>query len=514
MNIHGKYRRKEWIGIPRQTRVYLIGGALVCLILLLLIANPQGFYFLNDDFQHIPLAGSGHFVFAQFLRPVADILFWLDNRVWGKTATGYHWTNLVLHLLNTLVAFFLSRSLFEKYGGSGNPLLKSTAVSLLFLLYGFHSETVFWILGRGGSLGGLFFMMALLAFLDRQKGMASFIISLLFFALGLLSYESTWVYPLVIGIVCLADASSGRSQLKRDIPFIIITLLGFLLYLVLLVPRKALFANEYALHNLINFNPLRLFYNYNTLLARTILPPLHDSRIFLGLYMLILASIIWLLVFWVRKRKGTVLGYLAMGSLLVSLLPEISLGISTHNSESERYIYLPSFFFIIWLIEAGCQHIIRENLRKIILAVLVIGHAWLLSRSAATYRFAGSVVRQSLVAMDEKKEVDTIHVFRLPTQYKGALLFRAGLDDAFHWICPDLQYKKIITRDSMVFLNPVDHYRVLSLDLRAGLKTLGGNMVKEDGTQADILMDGHFFSFRKGRDMILYWTDSALVKIN
>src|SRR5882762_4521033 len=103
------------------------------LIFFIVMANPAGYYFLNDDFKHIPLAAQGHFMHGTLLRPIADLTLWLDHRISGKNAYGYHLTNVLIHLVNTLLVWLVSRRLFRDYGDGRDVALKSWLAALFFL---------------------------------------------------------------------------------------------------------------------------------------------------------------------------------------------------------------------------------------------------------------------------------------------------------------------------------------------------------------------------------------------
>src|SRR5215213_7760812 len=87
----------------------------VFLLFFLWVAFPTGYFFLNDDFIHIPLAGSGSLFNRSFISPVSDITLYVDHLLWQKNATGYHITNIVLHLLSTVSLFGLASKLFRRF---------------------------------------------------------------------------------------------------------------------------------------------------------------------------------------------------------------------------------------------------------------------------------------------------------------------------------------------------------------------------------------------------------------
>src|SRR5437867_625127 len=87
--------------------VVIVAVALYCY-------NPFALYFQNDDFIHIPLSANGVLLQHNTFRPVCDISIMLDYWLWGKTASGYHLTNLVLHIIACVVLFYFLKLVFKK----------------------------------------------------------------------------------------------------------------------------------------------------------------------------------------------------------------------------------------------------------------------------------------------------------------------------------------------------------------------------------------------------------------
>ena len=151
--------------MPRQN-TFFIGFSVLSIAFALYLFNPFQLYFLNDDFIHIPLSKAGVLFQRNSFRPIGDLSIRMDYLFWGKQAWGYHLTNLLLHLINTVFVFLLSKALFKKFTDGGQINLKSWMVSIIFFVYAFHSESIFWIIGRSGSLGSLFFLLAFIFYLQ------------------------------------------------------------------------------------------------------------------------------------------------------------------------------------------------------------------------------------------------------------------------------------------------------------------------------------------------------------
>lgn len=150
--------------------------------------NPFPLYFLNDDFIHIPLSRDGIFFQRHSFRPVCDLSIRIDYLLWRKKAFGYHITNLFLHVIDSVLVGVLSIQLFKKYTNIA-AVTGGICTAVLFFIYPFHSESIFWIIGRSGSLGALFFLPAIIFYLRRLEGLRYSILSILFFIAGLITYR-------------------------------------------------------------------------------------------------------------------------------------------------------------------------------------------------------------------------------------------------------------------------------------------------------------------------------------
>ena len=117
----------------------------------------------------------------------------LDHELYGMNAAGYHWTNVLLHLLGTLVLFAVLRRMTGR-------LLCSGLVAGLFALHPFHVESVAWVAERKDVLSGLFWMLGLWGYARyvERPGYGTYGWVVLFFVLGLLSKPMVVTFPFVL----------------------------------------------------------------------------------------------------------------------------------------------------------------------------------------------------------------------------------------------------------------------------------------------------------------------------
>jgi hypothetical protein len=86
--------------------------------------------------------------------PLVWLSFMFDYQLFGFIAGGYHLTNLILHILSTLLLFWL----FNRMTGA---IWKSAFVAGLFALHPLHVESVAWIAERKDVLSAFFWMLTL-----------------------------------------------------------------------------------------------------------------------------------------------------------------------------------------------------------------------------------------------------------------------------------------------------------------------------------------------------------------
>jgi len=151
-------------------------------------------------------------------RPLFWLSIFIDRTIWGLDASGFHATNVVLHLVNGNLGFALLRRLKM-------PVLPAAAVCLLWLSLPINTEVAAWVSGRAYALCSLFLLICLLSALNsiRHGGFMWPLVCLAAAACAILSHElGIVVLPLLLllllhteqrrstnlfitlGIICLA----------------------------------------------------------------------------------------------------------------------------------------------------------------------------------------------------------------------------------------------------------------------------------------------------------------------
>jgi protein O-mannosyl-transferase len=193
-----------------RTRLPTLGAILLLAGLAVLAYAPAlhgGFVFDDDNLLTrnplIPAAdGLRRFWFtgeAVDYWPVTMTSFWVEWRLWGLDPTGYHVTNLLLHIGDALLIWVILRRL-------GMP--GAYGAALLFAVHPVNVQSVAWIAQRKNTLSLLFFLASIYAFLRTRWGSGGaeatrnsgrwYGLSLLAFLLAMLSKGSVAVLPLVL----------------------------------------------------------------------------------------------------------------------------------------------------------------------------------------------------------------------------------------------------------------------------------------------------------------------------
>jgi protein O-mannosyl-transferase len=141
--------------------------------------------------------------------PLTWISLMLDATMFGKGPSSPHFINLLFHLANTVLVFLLLRRLTS-------ATWRSAFVAALFALHPLHVESVAWVAERKDVLSAFFGLLSLLAYAryveqskvrlvapkpgegGRQRSEVFYGLTLLFFALGLMSKAMLVTWPFVM----------------------------------------------------------------------------------------------------------------------------------------------------------------------------------------------------------------------------------------------------------------------------------------------------------------------------
>jgi tetratricopeptide (TPR) repeat protein len=324
--------------------------------------------------------------------PVTWISHMLDVQLFGLQPRWHHLTNLLFHIANTLLLFFVLHRMTK-------ARWESAFVAALFALHPLHVESVAWVAERKDVLSTFFWMLTMGAYClyVERPGLQRYLLVVLFFALGLMSKPMLVTLPVVLLLLdywpfrrfqqttseqeirtavnkpVSGDKQKGKSLkkhstyqwalirplLREKIPLVALTVLSSIV--TYSVQQKGGAMQVLPLSALVS----NAFVSYVAYIAKTIWPS--DLAIFypyplslpawqvLGSVLLLTA--ITITVIW----KSVRIPYLAMGWLwyagtLVPVIGFVQVGV---QARADRYTYVPLiglFIIVAWGISELSQN--------------------------------------------------------------------------------------------------------------------------------------------------------------
>jgi hypothetical protein len=256
----------------------------------------------------------------------------------------------------------------------------------------------------------------------------------LFYFIGMAGYESVMLLPLMVFVILYGRVA--RRELSWWMMALSVTL-GIHLILRILVSGGV--AGEYGSHFL---GGQLLHYAKNILgvTGRLFFPPMPGGRVLmLFVLLLVLGSIA--LLFYLRRVGWSRLewGWLSRLLLLLGLacVVPVFAGVSTHTSESDRFLYFPSYFLCPGISFLAVHLLQGRRWLAGGITVLLLYEVFFLERNNRNWVMASSTTREVLAAVSNamggagmggvgKK----VFVVNLPDERDGAYIFRLGLPEA------------------------------------------------------------------------------------
>jgi tetratricopeptide (TPR) repeat protein len=128
--------------------------------------------------------------------PLVWLSFMFDFQLFRFNAGGYHWTNVILHIFNTVLLFFLFRNLT-------GAIWRSVFVAALFAIHPINVESVAWVSERKNVLSMFFWILTMLFYVwyVKKPSWKRYLPIFISFALGLMSKPMLVTMPFVLLLI-------------------------------------------------------------------------------------------------------------------------------------------------------------------------------------------------------------------------------------------------------------------------------------------------------------------------
>lgn len=338
-----------------------------------------------------------HKVIGNYYRPVVYTTYTFDYFLWGLNPYGFHLTNNLLNLIASLFLFAVLYRLFSKFKYGLIAALLST---LIFTAHPVHTEAVTWVSGRTDSLVTLFFFAAFYFYVVYSETEINkhLVLSLVFYALGLMSKEMIVTFPvIIIAFDLLWKKKSLKEITKKWKLYALFTGLT-VIYLIArysllqdvtarttynyfygknFVTAAATMLKTIPVYLKLLVFPVGLLYHYNGVL------PDSDSFADINVIISLLLIIALLSAAWILYKNYSKISF-AIIFVFITLLPVMNI-IPTMNYMAERFLYITSFSLSLIIAYLIVKFINEKNFYPVIsvlLAVIIIFSVLTLKRNS------------------------------------------------------------------------------------------------------------------------------------
>lgn len=152
--------------------------------------------------------------------PLTTLTFALEVNQWGLNPKVHHLNNILLHLLCTMLAFILLKSL-------GINSFIVVVATFLFAIHPMRVESVVWITERKDVLYGAFFLLSAILYIrfSTTGKYLYYVLALLAFILALLSKIQAVSLPLaLLAVDFFREGRFTFRQILNKVPFFILSL--------------------------------------------------------------------------------------------------------------------------------------------------------------------------------------------------------------------------------------------------------------------------------------------------
>jgi len=339
--------------------------------------DTSGYLLQNDHVKAITFDNIRWMLTSYFMsnwHPVTWLTHAIDYQLYGLNPGGHISTNLLLHVLNACILFFIARLLLE-IAGNRKPVLAAAICAILFAVHPQHVEPVIWVAQRKEVLCALFFLSTIwfyLQYIQAEEGKRGkwYVASCITAMLAIMSKPMAVTLPLVL---LLLDTypfnrieeikTAGNSYNVKNIFGILIEKLPFILLSIFIATIA--FTAQYTGGSVASVEKIglmeRIFNSVNNIylyLSKWVFPlnlsPFYDYPDFKSgefsfvrvLQILVLMSLLFVLtVYW---RKGQRHWMVAFVYYFVTLLPVIGIVQIGNQGAADRYTYIPLLPFYIF----------------------------------------------------------------------------------------------------------------------------------------------------------------------
>lgn len=300
-----------------------------------------------------------------YYRPVFLVDFIIESKLFGTKPAGYHFTNLLFHLISVVLLYYFLRR-------AAIPAPDSFLLSLVFAVHPVLTQAVAWIPGRNDMLLMIFFLSGFILFLRylEKQDFVSLIFQCFLLLVALFTKETAIIIPVIMaGFVLFYQRVNWKKLIIPAISWL------FVFGIYYSIRSKATLANNWiAPAEMISSGIERLgviiqylgkiFFPVNL----TVFPEYEDITMLWGYAALVF--LIGLIIYSKSYKKP--LTYIGLFWFLVFLLPVLLVPKSLNDQVFEHRLYLPIVGILMILSQCFPFLGMLEERRKFMLTGAII----------------------------------------------------------------------------------------------------------------------------------------------
>ena len=338
-----------------------------------------------DDGEYVSDKSVQNFKVAEFFsnyylgmyQPIAAFSFAINYQLSGLNPAAYHFTNFLLHLINISLVFFLIFKISKR-------LEISAFVAFLFAIHPMHTEAISWMSTRSNLLFFMFYLSALISYVNYLKdnrNIKHLLLCFGFFVLSLFSKSIAITLPIMLFVFDFyLSRKFSKKLIFEKIPFFILSIIFGLVaifaaksygHITYLETDYSAFDRIFLICYAIVFYVVKLIIPIN--LSAIYSFPLKENGSlpweYYGAFLLVILAI-WL-IYKFRKNKDLIFG---TGFFLIAISVVLPLFWSRFFIVSERYSYLAyiGLYFILGSILQNFLSIKKKIIKPIIYSILIV----------------------------------------------------------------------------------------------------------------------------------------------
>jgi protein O-mannosyl-transferase len=315
------------------------------------------FFFIEDNIQirnvdNIPsfftLPSTGN-----LYRPVRQVFYAVNYQVWGLSTFGYHLNSLLLHFFVTLLFYFITIKIT-------NRINFSFVAALFFAVHPVHVARITNMTASFDVLGILFLLLAFFFYIIfSQIGNKNYhYFSIIFYFLGLFSSEEAITLILLLLLYDFSfkykiNLSNVKISLKKYLPYFVVTVFYLIVRFSVLgkIGRTEAYFEQSFIGSFLT--TIKIFVQYILVLLFPSEITIEryvkfETTIFSFSFLASLIVLIFILSYFVKSYNRSKIMFFSVGWFFITLLPFSNL-VPQFTIMADRYLYLPSFGFVLFL---------------------------------------------------------------------------------------------------------------------------------------------------------------------